>query len=300
MELNYHHLRYFHAVAQLGSIAAASKQLLVAKATISGQIKQLEATINGELFERNGRELVLTQLGQQIFHYADDIFRIGHELEQSISNGRSKRAPTLRIGVTNAVAKSVAYNILVPTLETVDDSCLTVVENETAQLLDLFSLNHLDLILSDCPMPPGSDLPHQEKYLGSSAVGIFAAAPLVESLRAGFPESLDGAPFLASTESSAVGKEIDGWLRRRELNPRIIGRFENSALIKSFAMNGHGCFAAPMTASVHLNQTYQLRCIGYLPDVIEHYYAIYTDSRMRHPGIDKLIFNARQTLQQDA
>ena len=81
MELNYHHLRYFHCVAQEGSIAAAAKRLIMAKATISSQLKSLEAQVGAPLFQRRGRKLELTHIGQHIFQYAEEIFRLGGELE---------------------------------------------------------------------------------------------------------------------------------------------------------------------------------------------------------------------------
>lgn len=85
--LNYHHLYYFWSVARIGNLTQAAKELHLSQSALSTQIKQLEHTINIELFERKGRTLALTDMGKRVQMYANDIFTKGEELSSFIHKG---------------------------------------------------------------------------------------------------------------------------------------------------------------------------------------------------------------------
>ena len=84
--LNYHHLLYFWTVAREGTIARASQELRLAQPTISGQIRVLEEHLGEKLFQRSGRNLVLTDIGRVVYRYADDIFGLGRELMDTLKD----------------------------------------------------------------------------------------------------------------------------------------------------------------------------------------------------------------------
>ncbi|MCA9269405.1 MAG: LysR family transcriptional regulator, partial [Planctomycetales bacterium] len=86
MDLNYHHLQYFWAVAREGSIARACAQLHVSQPTMSTQIRKLERSLGHKLFHRVGRGLVLTEAGKAVFRYADEIFTLGREMVDAMSD----------------------------------------------------------------------------------------------------------------------------------------------------------------------------------------------------------------------
>ena len=95
--LNYHHLLYFWTVAREGSISRACKQLHLAQPTISAQLRKLEESIGEKLFERSGRNLVLTDTGQLVYGYADEIFSLGREMADAIK-GRPRVVDELFAG----------------------------------------------------------------------------------------------------------------------------------------------------------------------------------------------------------
>ena len=78
--LNYHHLLYFWMVAKKGSIARACEELRLAQPTISEQLRALEENLGEKLSARQGRWLVLTETGQVVYRYADEIFALGSGL----------------------------------------------------------------------------------------------------------------------------------------------------------------------------------------------------------------------------
>src|SRR6185369_6025518 len=99
--LNYHHLQYFWMVAKHGSITAASKELRLANPTISAQIHRLEAVLGEKLFTRSGRSLVLTDTGRLAFRYADEIFALGGELQDTLKGRVTGKPLRLVVGVSD-------------------------------------------------------------------------------------------------------------------------------------------------------------------------------------------------------
>lgn len=83
--LNFKHLRYFWMVAKSGSIARASEQLHLTPQSISGQLSELEEALGVKLFRRAGRGLELTDTGQRLLGYAEQIFTLGDELLESLN-----------------------------------------------------------------------------------------------------------------------------------------------------------------------------------------------------------------------
>src|SRR5215510_11454433 len=115
--LNYHHLFYFWTVARTGSIAEASKELLLAPLTISAQITRLQETLGERLFSRSGRRLVLTEAGRVVFRYAEDIFGLGKELVDTLKDRPTGRPLRVQIGVADVVPKVIAHRLIAPALK---------------------------------------------------------------------------------------------------------------------------------------------------------------------------------------
>ena len=295
MELNYHHLRYFWAVAREGSVARASERLHLAMPTISGQVKQLERSLGGSLFRRVGRNLELTDLGRHVQGFAEEIFGLGDDLLASLQGEDTGRSMPFTVGVANVVPKLIAYQLMEPALHLAGVE-LVVYEDEPDRLLADLAIHRLDLVISDSPIPPHVDVRAYNHELGASRVGIFAVPRLARKLRRRFPRSLDGAPFLAPTEKSVMSRELARWFERLELRPRIVGRFENSALLKVFAAQGHGAFAAPLSVADHLRDQFGAVQVGEAEGVIDRYVAISVERRIKHPAVAAISEAARSIL----
>src|SRR3712207_1740472 len=112
--LNYHHLLYFWTVARTGSVTRACEELHLSQPAISAQIRTLERSLGERLFAKSGRTLVLTEVGQLVYRYADEIFRTGRELQETLAGRPSGRPVRFTVGVTDAMPKLVAYRLLEP------------------------------------------------------------------------------------------------------------------------------------------------------------------------------------------
>lgn len=285
-DLNYHHLTYFWAVAKDGSVQRAAERLHLAQSTISGQIKHLEQQLGGALLQRRGRHLELTDLGHHVFRYADDIVTLGRDLVSSIEDGGAVARPSkLVVGIADVVPKLAAYKLLAPVLELPGDMRLTCHEDDPKALLSALAIQRLDMVLSDAPMPADLNVKAYNHLLGEAPVAIFGPKSLVNSLEGSFPQCLTGAPFLLPSDHSNLRRELELWFDRVDVHPRIVGEFDDSALMKVFAAHGHGLFASPLVgAEVILNQLGGVE-LGIARGVVERFYAITPERRVRHPAI---------------
>ena len=150
--LNYHHLLYFWTVAKEGSVAKASEVLRLAQPTVSGQVKQLEQSLGEQLFERKGRNLVLTETGEVVFGYASEIFGLGRELMDSLRGRPSGRPGRLNVGISDVFPKLIAFRVLEQATNLDPPVEIVCREDKTERLLAELSVHGFDLILTDTPV----------------------------------------------------------------------------------------------------------------------------------------------------
>ena len=294
--LNYHHLLYFWTVAREGSMAAASRRLHVGRPAISMQLKSLEGFFGSPLFERRGRSLELTETGKLVYGYAEDIFTTGRELVDAV-RGRPPGQPlTFRVGIADVMAKLVAFRLLLPALELEDPITLDCREDQPRELFAALSVHELDLVLSDIPLTPGLDVRAYNHVVGESTTTLFASGDLVRDLAEEFPKSLDGAPLLMPSRSSAIRRSLDYWLEEQDVRPLIVGEFEDSALLKVFGQAGRGIFPAPTVVTSEIERQYGVRALAELEGVRESFYAISPERKIRHPAAVRIVESAKADL----
>ncbi|MEC8443675.1 MAG: transcriptional activator NhaR [Pseudomonadota bacterium] len=287
--LNYKHLQYFHAVAQCGSIQGAAERLRVTPQTISGQIKLLEDDIGDALFVREGRHLVLTEAGTLARDYCDDIFRLGDELQDNLKQGLATRPQTLRVGIVDALPKSIAHQLLAPLLSTHGPMRLICREEQMSTLLGELAVHRLDLVLADSPIPVGINIRCVSQPLGASALGCFATESLMSQFSGPFPQCLQGAPLLIPTDtSSSLRTNLLNWLSRQGIEPTIAGEFDDSALLKAFGSEGHGFFFAPEVITQEVCQRYRVVQAGTISELEQTFYAISAERKVMHSAVRTL------------
>jgi len=294
--LNYHHLLYFWTVAREGSISGACERLLVSQPTISSQLRKLEESIGDRLFKRVGRGLVITDTGQLVLRYADEIFSLGQELID-VLRGRPVGTPLrFLVGIADVLPKLIAYRLLEHTLHLPEPVQLLCDEGKQKDLLMELAAHRLDIVLSDSPIGSTVNVKAYSHLLGECSVSIFGDPKLAKKIRRGFPESLDKAPFLLPLDSTVLRRSLDHWFQSRKIVPKIIAEFEDSALMKVFGQKGAGIFAAPSVIEEEICRQYHVRKIGELPEVQERYYAISIERKLRHPAVVAIFERARDEL----
>ncbi len=294
--LNYHHLLYFWVVAREGSVAKASQELGLAQPTISGQIHALERAIGHKLFARSGRNLVLTETGQVVYRYAEEIFTIGRELQHTLKGGPGGLAVRFQVGLVDVMPKLVAYRLLEPALRTGTGMRVIARDGKPDRLLADLSIHALDLVVSDQAIAPTIKVRAYNHLLGETPVSVFAAPKLLARAQKAFPDSLSGMPFLLPTENTQLRRELDEFFGERNIRPEIVAEFEDSAVLKTFGEAGEGCFVAPAIVEDDIKTRYNVRVVGRLPEVKERYYAVSLDRKVKHPVVQAIIDHARTSV----
>jgi LysR family transcriptional activator of nhaA len=287
--LNYHHLHYFWTVAREGSIARAAQVLNLSQPTISTQIKTLEASLGTELLERQGRGLTLTPTGEMAFAYAEDIFSLGRELLGAVGLGMTDRPMRLRVGLVDAVPKTLASELLRPALDLERKVHLVVEEGKMQDLVEELAVHRLDMVLSDDRVK-GTSAPrifHHEMV--DCGISILAGGALARKLRKGFPASLNGAPAILPTENTALRNSLQGWFDEQEILPLVFAEIEDGALIKDLAGGGNGFIAVPDLVAPIVCRRHGLRVVGTAEECREKVWALSLQQRLTHPGVQAII-----------
>ncbi len=282
--INFKHLRYFWAVAKSGSIARASTQLHVTPQSISSQLAELEEALGTGLFRRVGRGLEMTEIGRRVVSYAEEIFGLEDELLAVVRNEGSRAVLPFRIGIADSVPKSLTYRVVEPALHMEEPVRLVCKEGRLVSLLADLSVHRLDMVIADRALPTDLRVRAYNHLLGSSDVTVFGAEEVVQTLKGTFPELLDNAPFLLPGEEVAIRPALEQWFEAQRVRPRIVGEFDDSALLKAFGQGGAGLFVAPTAIADYVCQQYDVRAVGRIESVIEQLYAITTERRMQHPA----------------
>jgi LysR family transcriptional activator of nhaA len=295
--LNYHHLLYFWAVAKHGSVVRASAVLRLAEPTLSGQVRRLETVLGEKLFERAGRNLVLTDTGRTVFRYADEIFSLGQELIGTLRGRPSSRPLRLTVGVADALPRVLVARVLEPAFHIGQPLQLACREDRVVEdFLGALAEQELDLVLADRPLGPGIRARAFNHLLGTCGTTFLAKARLAKLHRASFPRSLDGAPFLLPAPHVTLRRAIDQWLEDARITPRVTAEFDDSALMYAFGRNGKGVFPVPSILEDEVRAAYEVEVVGRAKSLRQQFYAISVDRRVQHPAVVAIIKAAHQEL----
>lgn len=283
--LNYNHLHYFYVVAREGTITEACKHLNLTPQTISGQISTLEEQLGLALFERRGKRLVLSDSGKKVFSYAEDIFKLGSELIQSIEPNTIHKRMTFDVGITDVIPKVFSFEFLKPVMAFELDMKLNCHEGRLEQLLADMAMNKLDLIIADQPIPNNINLKAYSHRIASSGLSFFIAKAHEDSINEPFPKCLNEQMLLLPGDQSRLKHSILSWLKNHNINANINAEFDDSALCKLFGQAGFGVFTTPSNIEAHVLRNFDVALIGRTEEVQEHIYMISTERKIKHPAV---------------
>jgi LysR family transcriptional activator of nhaA len=296
--MNFKHLHYFWVTAKAGGVMRASEQLHTTPQTLSGQIKLLEDRIGRKLFRKNGRQLELTEDGRVALGYAEEIFTLGSALETAMRERQegTTRVLDFRVGVADSVPKSVAYRLLEPA-QTMDQPVRLIChEGKFPDLLATLALHRLDMVISDEPLSRQVSVKAFNHALGSSPMSFVCAPSLRPRLKGAFPQCLNGAPMLVPNPANSVGKQLEAWFTRHQVHPRVVGEFDDTALMKAFGREGRGVFVSPTLLENETAAQYGGVVIGRTDEIVEEFFAITVERRISHPCVATITNAARGTL----
>jgi LysR family transcriptional activator of nhaA len=295
--MNFKHLYYFWVTAKAGGIMRAGEQLHTTPQTLSGQIKLLEGWLGRTLFRKTGRNLELTEDGHLALGYADQIFALGSELETALRQAHGgKRLLDFKVGVADSVTKSIAYRLLEPALTVSEPIRLVCSEGKFPDLLAQLALNRLDLVIADEPMSRRLSVKAFNHSLGRTTMSFFCAPELGSGLQGAFPQCLNDFPLLIPGAQASVRQQLEGWLSRYQIHPRIIGEFDDGALMSAFGREGRGAFMAPTITENDTMAQFGVDVIGRTDELVDEFYAVSVERRITHPCVVAITDAARGRL----
>jgi LysR family transcriptional activator of nhaA len=294
--LNYHHLRYFWTVAKEGSLARAAEKLHVSQPSISEQIRELEGALGEKLFKREGRSNKLTEAGQVVLGYADEIFALGRELTNAVHRKPGAKAMRLYVGVADSFPKFVTNEILKPVFSLPQTVHVICREGKMTDLLAQLAAHRLDIVLADEVAPSSTNFKVFNHSLGETSTTFCAERRLAKKLRAGFPQSLHDSPALLPSENTPFRRTLETWFHALGIEPRIVAEFEDLALMKVMAAEGRGFIAVPTLAVRDAVDHYQFEAIGEAAGCRLHFQAVTAERRIEHAAVVLITETARRNL----
>jgi len=293
--LNFRHLYYFWVVTKEGGFARAAERLDMAIQTISAQVRELEKALGHQLLKPSGRGVAMTEAGQAAFARAEEIFQSGQAIPDEVREAASGKVARLAVGLSDGISKLAAHALLAPILAT-PSLRLVCHEGEVEQLLAELALHRLDLVLAGQPAPNNPNLRLTSERLNQSPVAWYGPTILVGDAEvAEFPQSLGRLPLLLPTGHSALRFSLDRWFEAQGLRPRIVGEFEDSALLAIFAARGLGVFPVSQLGASDLALMHGVRLLGRCENVSEEIHAIRSRRGLHHPLVAQLLDAARTT-----
>ena len=266
--LNYHHLLYFKVIAETGSLAKASEVLRVGQSSLSMQLKQLEERLERPLFERKQKRLVLTEAGQIALKYAQDIFSMGSEMLNTLSDKQANNVTGIQIGIEEGVPHYAATALLSQTLD-IQGAAPTVTHNNTQTLIDDLLEHRLDLVLTmEQPSPQSKKEIILQKRVAHARLFVVGHKKYLP-LKKDFPSSLENVPCLIFSPLSRPRHEIERFYHENKLNLNVALETDEHILLKNLAIEGKGVTFLTQGSSEFRVKQKDLHIIGELPIYLE-------------------------------
>ncbi|RQW25382.1 LysR family transcriptional regulator [Rhodobacteraceae bacterium CH30] len=288
LDFSYRHLYYFWVVGKEGGMSRAAERLGMAVQTVSTQVRELERSLGVELLKPAGRKLVLTEAGVAALQQADLIFQLGEQLPALVRDAVSVPVLRLSIGTSDGLSKLMVHRLLQPVMG-VPGMRLHCHEGEFDDLLADLALHRLDLVLADRPAPANPNIKVYSHALAVSALAWYGTPALVAKASVDFPHSLAGVPVLLPSAHSAVRARLELWFEREGVKPCVVGEFEDSALLNTFAAGGMGVFPAPERVHEELTRSVGVERIATCHGVEECFFAIGNEKKVQHPLLQRIL-----------
>jgi LysR family transcriptional activator of nhaA len=291
MFLNYHHLRYFRAIANEGTLTGAAVRLGVSQSSLSVQLKQLEEALGQPLFDRVRKSLVLTESGRIALDYAESIFRAGDEMVGVLGNLPTARRKLLRVGSVATLSRNFQLSRLKPFVGRSDVE-LVLRSGSLGDLLGQLKVHALDVVLSNLPVRRDTETDWHSHLLEEQSVSLVGRK---RTTRKGFrfPEDLDGVPMLLPSLDSHLRVAFDLVMERHGIRPSIAAEVDDMAMLRLLAREGAGIALVPPVVVAGELARKELVEHYRFPDIREKFYAISPGRRFPNPLVEELFTGAK-------
>lgn len=284
--LNYHHLRYFWAVAHDGNLTRTAARLNLSQSALSVQIRKLEEQLGHALFERRGRQLHLTEAGRIALDHADAIFAVGGELIGTLRDtGRGRLA--LRVGALATLSRNFQIGFLSPILGRADVEVI-LRSGSPAELLRALEALSLDVVLINQPPARTAATPLVSHRLAEQRVSLVGTPDRLMP-GATLAEMLEAQPLILPTRESGVRIGFDALVDRLSAKPQVLAEVDDMAMMRLLAREGIGLAVLPPIVVKDELETGFLVEVHRLPGITETFYAVTMERRFPNPLLRTLL-----------
>ncbi len=287
--LNYHHLYYFWQVARHGNLSQTADMLHISQSALSSQIKQLEESSKTQLFAREGRRLVLTEAGQRVLGYAEDIFRRGEELESVLARGVDISADAITIGVLSTMSRNFVDEFIRPLLQR-EGIRYTLKARGQAALLNALSNHQLDLVLTNVEVAASEQRLWQTRLLDHQPVAVVGPAG---EKRPQFPESYRDSRWVLPLADNPIRSGFDGFCAQHQFEPDIVAETNDMAMLRLLARDTGALAVIPQVVVRDELESGVLDLQLTLPKVFENFYAVTVQRQVPNRLLDALLDRAQ-------
>lgn len=270
--LNFHHLYYFWVVAKEGHLTRAARQNHVSQSALSSQIRQLEDQLGQPLFVRDGKKLLITQVGAVVLNYAEGIFALGNELVATVSGGQGQATQVLRVGAVATLSRNFQENLLRP-IFAMDNVLLVLESGSLDELLARLGVHKLDIVLSNSPVVAQAQQPWQSRRIAQQDVCL-VGPPRNSRKQFRFPQDLADLRLLVPGVTSDIRTQFDMLCEHLKISPRIYAEVEDMAMLRLLARDTGGVAVVPEIVVQDELSSGLLEKYCVVPQVQESFYAI--------------------------
>ncbi len=285
--LNYHHLRYFQAVARSGNLTRTAGQLNLSQSALSAQIRKLEEQLGHKLFERKGRQLVLTEAGHIALAYADDIFGAGDALVATLTEKGPREVRELRVGALATLSRNFQIAFLRPLIGR-DDVIIRIRSGRLEELLRAIEAYEIDVVLTNKPPEPDRSARLVRHEVARQAVGLISTP---DRVRAGDTAELmlNREPVLLPTRETSIRADFDAYCERWNIKPKVVAEVDDMAMLRVLTREGHAVAVVPPIVVKDELDSGELRLVAELPGIFEAFYALALRRRFPNSLVETLL-----------
>jgi LysR family transcriptional activator of nhaA len=285
--LNYHHLRYFRAIANEGSLTRAAEQLSISQSALSIQLRKLEESLGRPLFSRDHKTLVLTEAGRLILDYAETIFKTGDEMMDALAHRSVGIRQIVRIGAVSTMSRNFQLQFLQPLLAR-DDVELVLRSGGLDELLKQLEAHTIDLILSNLPVRRDAQTGWHCHHLDEQSVSL-VGKKIKGGKKFRFPEDLRTTPVILPSLDNHLRAGFDLLLEQAGIRPLIAAEVDDMAMMRLLSSHTNAVtLVSPIVVQDELKDGTLVE-LHRIPQLKNHFYAITPKRHFPNRIVEELI-----------
>jgi len=275
-------------VAKIGNLTKAAEALYISQSALSAQIKLLEESIGNQLFTRQSRKLILTDIGNTAFSYAESIFSKGHELEALLKKGLQTENQVIRIGVLSTMSRNFVEEFIKPLMNNPRVKLIIAARGQT-DLLNELANYQFDLVLTNIEVRGTHKQLWQCQLLTKQPICVIGSPGL--KLSKNFIDDYNMVNWVLPVSGSPIRAAFDGFCAKYQFQPNIVGEADDMAMLRLLARDSKALAVMPDVVVKDEIIAGSLTVYMTLPNIFENFYAVTVKKHLANRLVSELIRN---------